>query len=252
MAFAAAGFLTVLAALVIPWWLHRRQAQASDPVVVGSLLLLQSNPAPESRHKALRYKALLVLRLLLLTLLVLAFAQPVLTAVLSAPVNSSAAPRLVVVDVSASMEPYLAQARDIAGDLLQGQAALVAAGAQLAVLEPLTADPQRHIAALAALSSSASRLNYENLPARLSTLADSLTTTGERMVIHFVSDFQLSATPAQFNTLVENLTHPLFLHEVAELSLPNWQVALSSTGEIGVQGINTPAAEVSVEVTVEG
>jgi hypothetical protein len=252
MSFVAAGFLFALFALAIPWWLHRRQAQASDPVLVGSLLLLQSSPAPESRRKTLRYRVLLALRLLLLALLVLAFAQPVLNAVLSAPAINSAPPRLVVVDVSASMQPYLAQARELAGELMQGRSALATAGAQLTVLEPLTADPQRHAAALGALTTSAASLSYENLPARLSTLADSLAASGERVSIYFVSDFQLSAAPARFNTLVDGITHPLFLNPVARTALPNWQVQFDGANEIAVRGTNTPSADVAVEVSREG
>ena len=252
MSFVAAGLLAALAALAIPWWLHRRQAQASDPVVVGSLLLLQSSPAPESRRQTLRYKVLLALRLLLLALLVLAFAQPVLKAVLSAPAVTSAPPRLVVVDVSASMQPYLAQTRELAGELMQGRSALATVGARLTVLEPLTADPQRHAAALAALTTSATGLNYENLPARLSTLADSLATSGERVSIHFISDFQQSAAPTRFNALVDGLAHPLYLIPVAQAPLPNWRVQSGRADEITVRGSHTPAAEVAVEVSLEG
>ncbi len=225
MVFAAAGFLFALVSLAIPVWLHLRRSQSGETKPVASLLLLRSGEDPLTAQRRIKDWLLLMLRIGLLLLLILAFAQPVLRGLLTQPTTSGSSPVMIAVDVSASMAPHLQGVVDRVRTLIadtQGEVALISVAAELTVLAAPDADPAERRAALSTLEVGATALDFAGLPARLSTLADSLSRPDQRMQIHLISDFQSSGIPSRFNALIDGLRHPLTLHPVSSEALPNW------------------------------
>jgi hypothetical protein len=250
MTWLAAGFLGGLAALVVPWWLHRLGRQGERVRTVGSLMLVRQSDAPQARRRVVRYRVLLALRMLLLTLLAAAFAQPRLEGIVARTPLSAGPARLVAVDVSGSMAGRMDAAVDLAGSLLEGRAALVAAGGDLTLLAPMTDTGATQAAALAGLQVTAGRLVYDGLLARLSNLAEALAEPGESVEIHLISDFQASAAPGRFNALVEGAAYPAVLHDVGGVE-PNWQVESLDAESLVVRGYRTPAASLPVTVWLD-
>lgn len=252
MAFAAAGFLLALVGLAIPWWLHRRETHNSAATTVGSLMLLREAEVPEAQRKTLHYRALLCVRLLLMLLLVVAFAEPVLESFSATPALGGTPARLIVVDTSASMTSHFSEATADAKDLLSGQAALAAAGSELTLLTPMTDSAAQQLAGLASLTPGTGRLAYGGLLARVSTLADSLVSPGQRLEVHFISDFQASAAPGRFNELIAGSTHPVTLHPIGNRERPNWRVRGDNAQLLVVEGYATPSADILLRVLAEG
>jgi hypothetical protein len=252
MVFATAGFLLALAGLAIPWWLHRRETHSSAATTVGSLMLLREAEVPEAQRRTLHYRALLSVRLLLMLLLVLAFAEPVLESFSATPAAAGVPARLVVVDTSASMTPHFSEATAAARELLSGRAALAAAGSEIALITPMTDSALQQIAGLASLAPGTGRLAYGGLLARISTLADSLASPGQKLDVHFLSDFQASAAPGRFNELIAGSTHPVTLHPIGNPERPNWRVVNDSARRLVVEGFATPAVDVPLRVLAEG
>ncbi len=70
------AYLLGLAALALPWILHRFSDQQPPIQLFPSKRFLEATTPPVSRKRTLRYRALLALRILSLLLLCLLFAQP--------------------------------------------------------------------------------------------------------------------------------------------------------------------------------
>ena len=102
MSFVAPLFLAGLAALALPWLMHRFSHQDPEQEPFPSTRFLEAVPPPVSRRRQIRHKLLLAFRCLLLALLCLAFARPWLTGG-----DNTAGGRvlhLVVLDRSLSMQ----------------------------------------------------------------------------------------------------------------------------------------------------
>ncbi len=250
MTLVAAGFLAGLLCLAVPWWLHRRDYRSATPAMVSSLLLMREAEEPQAERKVLRYRWLLAARLLLLILLVLAFAQPVLDRLAPPALGSGEPARLVAVDVSASMAAAWSDAQERAAELLRGDAALVAVGATLELRLPLGASGAEQAAALAMLEPTAARLSFEGLVARLAALADTLAGPGEVLEIHLVSDFQASAAPGRFNSLVEGASHPVVLHRV-DGTRSNYFIESFDAEGMTVAGSSTAPTELELKVWLD-
>lgn len=251
MSFAAAAFLAGLAALAVPWWLHRRDRRDEQQRPVSSLLLMRPAETPERAKKALRHRWLLALRMLLLGVLVLAFAQPMVERAMAPQTAGANLPRIIAVDTSASMRAGFAAAVNRAHALIDdlpadGRAAVVAVAAQVTVVEPLTAERAALHAAVDAVRPGVDRLRFDGLAGRLTALAGSL--TEGPVEIHLVSDFQSSAMPDQFNGLLAGAAAPVVLHPVTP-GPENWLVEQVTVGDdvrVTVRGLHTSQRQLEV------
>jgi hypothetical protein len=258
VSFVAAAFLAGLLALGVPWWLHRRETRSAEQRAVSSLFLMRPGQAAERSRKVLQHRWLLTLRLLLLAVLVLAFAQPVLERAFN-PASGAAAtlPRLVVLDTSLSMSGAFAEARRIAHDLIDampagGGAAVVGVADELTVAAAVSSDRGVLHAAVNAVQPGTARLPFDGLLARLMALAGTL--VDGTVEVHLISDFQLSAMPAQFNGLVSGARGPLVLHPVSA-EPANWYVEHIGAADqvaVSVAGRSTPARQLDVVVSAAG
>ncbi len=255
MTFLAAGFLTGLLALALPWWLHRLESRSPRTRRVSSVLLMRPADMPRQRHRTLRHRVLLGVRMLLLVLLALAFAQPLFERVLpDAGDGADSRPVLLVLDTSLSMTGSMAPARRQARRLLDAlpaavPAGVVAAASELTLLQTLTTDRARLDGAIAAAAADATRLDFDGLLGRLTALAASV--TEEPVALHLISDFQASAMPDRFNALVADGEIAVTLHPVLARA-DNWQLS-AELSEGGLRlVVHSHAAEArTVSIVVE-
>ena len=256
MSFVAAAFLTGLALLAVPWWLHRRQAGHPEQHVVSSLLLLRPSELPERSRKQVQHRWLLALRMLLVAALAVAFAQPLLERGDPAVAPADALPRLIAVDTSLSMGAGFDSARARAYDIIDGlpaggRAALVTVADELTVRAPMTRDRGALREAVGAIQPGAGRLAFDGLIGRLTALAGTLVDGAVRLEL--VSDFQQSALPAQFNGLIDGAGGPMALHPVA-VSEENWLIDAidPAADEVAVRVRGFATADRRLEVTLHG
>ncbi len=207
MSFLAAAFFTGLAALALPWWLHRVREREAAQETVASLMLMREVEEPLRTRRRIARRVLLALRLVLLTVIVLAFAQPVLE---TAAEDTSEAPigaaRLIVVDGSFSMrrddvwQAALATAQDLSNT------------APGLVRMALAADRLTLIDDLGGVDAGWSRLDYSALPNQFDAIIGALPEWPGGWRVHLVSDFQASAIPARLAAMDGDWT--MALHPV--------------------------------------
>ena len=167
MSLLAPLFLVGLAAMALPFWLHRLQTESSDRKPFSSAMLLETSEQRIHVRKKLRYFTLLALRVLCLALLAFAFARPLWTNPDTLPGPTPEGTHVVMVDTSASMgrsgvfERALALARDAIDAAPRGALVQVlGASADLREITTLSADRADHRAALGTLEVDATRLDY--------------------------------------------------------------------------------------------
>lgn len=269
MSFFAPLFLAGLGAIALPVWLHLLQTQTPERQPFSSAMLLKMSEQRIHLRRRLRYLALLALRIALIALLALAFAQPLWERSRNAVAGGDAKEHLIVVDTSLSMGEgdrmarAQAEVRDIVAGLGSGDSArLITAGDTMEILAtsaPGTeAAPDTRAALLQSvegLTAGASRLDFGALAAGVSELAGAGT---QPVVIHLISDFQVSGLPSQFGALIpralNNRSQEMVLHPLAETAPANWAVEYvrrSATGiDVGVRGFSTPARDVTLVLTL--
>ena len=211
MTFLAGAFFAGLAALAVPFLLHRMNQRLPAETAVASLMFLREVDEPARHRRALAHKALLALRLALLALVVCAFAQP-MWSVAAGGEESSAAGRLIVVDGSFSM-----QRRSVWTDAM-ATARRLRDEASGPVRFALAADTLTVTDNLAELRAGWARLDFTTLPAALDAVAAALPEVADGWQAHVLSDFQASAVPERLNALVgrEDLWRGARLHPVGE------------------------------------
>ena len=257
-------FLFGLVALALPLWLHRLHTESPEKQPFSSTRLLQTTEQRIHWRKRLRFWLLLALRLLLLVLLALAFAKPVLQ---RAPQVLAASERfhLLVIDTSLSMghgnrfEEGLAAARDViatkgAADMAQ----IVLASNDLTIATEPSADQNVLQRGLFGLGAGPGHLQLGELMDGLTGLIDDLADGNSDIVVHLISDFQVSALPTRFADLVpevgdqSNVT--LNVHPVARGDASNWTVeSIVFDGQVidvAVRSFNAEASSRTVTLTV--
>lgn len=263
MGFLTPWFLTGLAALGIPIFVHLLRKHVTIPRPVSSLMFFERGIQSSTRHHRLRHLLLFALRFALLLLLVLAFANPFLRR----PVIASGHLLLIVLDNSFSMRAGTAFAdakqqalATLAAKPRTQRAQILALGGQLSVLTQPIADGAQLRAALESIQPGDGYGNYGELGRSVRTMAEAI---HEPIDVHLFSDMQRTAMPAAFAdvTLPEGAT--LVLHSVARnAAQPNWTVAsVNAPAELSdpkdtkrsrvqavVAGFNTPEAEKSVSL----
>lgn len=253
-------FLLGALAVALPIWLHRLKTQSSDRRPFGSAMLLE--PSEERVHvkRELKYRLLLAARILLLALLAVAFAKPFLEQPPAAIADSGAGSDLVVVDTSLSMarsgvfEQARASARQVVEDAPPGATiALLAAGATLTAPLPPSPDRRAQTNAIARLQPGAARVDVGQLMQGVETRAAALPPP---VRLHFVSDFQASAMPAQFADVVPGNVASLSARVVGTGDPVNFAVTgLLQTAdgiEVTVRNEGLPDRVADVELSVNG
>jgi hypothetical protein len=199
-------FLLGLAGIALPIWLHRFARKTDQKHEFASSMFLEPSVVRRNRRREVRYWLLLAARVLLVLLLALAFAQPFLRGKVAVG-PQGATLHAIVLDTSLSMrqEGSWERAREEAGKLIGAvrgadRAMLVAADYRIRVLQEAVFgnDTGKLRGALQNLEPGYSRLDYG---AMVSSTAAWGTSPGERLVVHFISDMQQSASPLRFSDL---------------------------------------------------
>ena len=204
MSFVAPLFLAGLAALALPWLLHRFSDERPEVRPFPSDRFLEAVPPPVSRTRRLRHRALLALRVAALALLCLLFAGPLLERL---PIGGARAElRLLAIDASWSMraDERFERARDaLAGRLRalapEDEVVLVAFDDRVRTLTDEDGSAAEALDALAALEPGYARADYGALMRRLDALAAGRDVPVAATV---ATDAQASALPVRPNELV--------------------------------------------------
>lgn len=265
MGFLAPWFFAGAAALAIPLYLHLLRRHTSTPQPFSSLMFFEPRTQSSIRHRRLRYLVLLALRLALLLLLVFAFADPFI----NRPAASVTANKLLVlvVDNSFSMRTgsRLADAKREALSVLASRAPteraqVFALGSGLEAMSQPTDDSRILQSAIAAIQPTDTRGDFGDLARGLRSFSESVQ---DPIELHFFSDMQKSAMPANFADLALPANVSLTLHSVVSSSVGNWAVeSVNAPGQVWdvkkarvqavIAGYETPAATRTVSLEVNG
>lgn len=259
MGLLAPWFLLGAAAIAVPFWLHRLQAQSAERRKFSSTMLLETSEQRVHVRRRLRYLLLLASRVLLLALAIIAFAQPFLERPPKAGAVE-AGTSIIVIDTSASMgrsgvfEQAIEAATGIVDDAPGGVALQVAAaGGTLRPAHEPTSDKGAARRALDELRPEAVRMDVGQLAREIGTLAKSATAP---VTVHIVSDFQSSAMPARFADAIPPGVGRLVPYPVGTGDPVNWSVTFVRRAGAGVEvgvhawGLTDGAAD--VELTING
>lgn len=265
MGFLAPWFLIGAAAVALPLWLHLLRQYKRTPQPFSSLMFFERRVQSSVKHRRLRYLTLLALRMALLVLLALAFASPFVNR--RSEVANRRTLTVIAVDRSFSMragdrmQEAKAEARRLI-DQMPGQAL----GQVLAVdahVESLTqaATPGTGLkAAVDGIAANDRASSYGELARALRYMEQ---TSGMHLDVHFISDMQQTALPADFHELQMGRYVTLTLHRVGDAKQANWAVENTVT-PAAVDGVmtprvtaviagwNTPAATRKVSLLLDG
>jgi hypothetical protein len=226
MGFLAPWFLTGLAAVSLPVWIHLLRKYRSTPLPFSSLMFFERRTQSSIKHKRLRYITLLALRIALLILMALAFANPYVNRMVSA--SSGRHNVILAVDNSFSMRygNHLQRAKQEALQTLSRlhageKAQVLELDSQVHFLTQLTDDPAQLRAAVASIQPGDERSSYGELARTLRTLSQSMKTP---LQVHLFSDMQRSSMPPAFADVRLAPSTELVLHPVNEPRQPNWMV----------------------------
>jgi hypothetical protein len=265
MGFLAPWFLAGIAALAVPFYVHLLRRHTTTPRPFSSLMFFERRTQSSIKHRRLRYLFLLSLRALLLALLVLAFANPFINRT-AANMNADKL-QLLVIDNSFSMRAgmRLADAKTEALSVLSSRrpsdhAQVMSLGSRIQVLTQPSLDSGALRTAVDSIQPGDSRASYGELSRAVRSLAESVHTPIE---LHFFSDMQKSAMPANFSELALPANVSLVLHSVTKDSAPNWTVeSVNAPGQVWdpkkvrvqavIAGFGTPAAARTVSLIVNG
>jgi len=251
MSFAAPLFLLGLAALLVPWLLHRLNQHDAPEHDFPSSLFLEPTTAISSRKKNLRYLKLLALRLLFLTLLCLLFAEPAFKR-LNELLGEDDILHLIVVDKSYSMRESgnwsdaKETVADIVKDLKTGSSMqLMSAGAKLQIDTDITANSDSLLKAMSSMAPGFERLEYGELMRELSAYS----AEQELAVhVHLVSDMQSSAVPARAGELINREFASLDLYQVKYLRENR---RLSESDAINAEPVSADTDNAAIRATVK-
>ncbi|QNI31434.1 BatA domain-containing protein [Alloacidobacterium dinghuense] len=268
MGFLAPWFLTGLAALGVPVFVHLLRKHVTTPRPVSSLMFFERGIQSSTRHQRLRYLLLFALRSALLLLVVFAFAEPF---VRRAATGANEHELLIVLDSSFSMRAgtRFADARQQALALLAAKppsqkAQVIALGGQIEMLTQPISDEAQLRSALESIQLGDGHANFGELGRTIRAMAD---TSHRPIDLHLFSDMQRTAMPANFADMMLPPNATLVLHDVAKgTAPPNWTVErVTAPAELAdpkdpkrsrvqavVAGFGTPAAEKTVSLVING
>jgi Aerotolerance regulator N-terminal/von Willebrand factor type A domain len=268
MGFLAPWFLGGLVALGVPIFVHLLRRHVAVPRPVSSLMFFERGLQSSTRHHRLKHLILFALRAALVLLIVLAFANPFVRRVAA---NAKGRLLLIVLDDSFSMRAgtRFADAKQqalaaLAAKPASQMAQVMTLGGQLQILTQPISDQAQLRSALESVQPGDGHTSFGELGRGIRALAESSHTGVD---VHFFSDLQRSAMPANFADLVLPANATLALHSVASgTAVPNWTVeSVDTPAELSdpkdprhsrvraiVAGFGTPAAIKSVALIVNG
>jgi hypothetical protein len=268
MGFLAPWFLGGLALLGVPIFVHLLRRHVAVPRPVSSLMFFERGLQSSTRHHRLKHLILFALRAALVLLIVLAFANPFVRRVAA---NAKGRLLLIVLDNSFSMRAgtRFADAKQQALAALavkpaSQMAQVMALGGQLQILTQPVSDVAQLRSALDGVQPGDGHASFGELGRGIRALAESSHTGVD---VHFYSDMQRSAMPANFADLVLPANATLTLHPVASgTAQPNWTIeSVDAPAELSdpkdprhsrvravVAGFGTPGASKSVALVVNG
>jgi hypothetical protein len=182
-------------------------------------MLLEAGEPRRVLAKTLQYLLLLALRIAVLALLVLAFVQPTLWRPPEATASGAARLHIIVLDTSASMAAgdRWDRALDAAGDIVdalerEDRAELIAAGRVVEVVTAPTLDRGALRQSFATVEPGVFPLDFGQLMRAL----DGVVRGAEfPVVLHLVTDAQLTGLPMRFGELAPRSAVELVIHDIA-------------------------------------
>jgi hypothetical protein len=266
MGFFTPWFLTALAGVALPLYLHLLKKLKSTPRRWASLMFFESRTQSSTHHRRLDHLLLLALRLLWLVLLILAFASPFINRSAAALTNNRL--MLLVIDNSFSMRggTRLTDAKAAAINVLSGKGAargqVAAFGSQLRLMTQPIEDQSALRAAVQAIEPGDGHGNFGELARAVRAMAESVRTPIE---LHLFSDMQRSELAAGFSDMALPANVQLVTHAVVTKAEPNWTVeSVDAPGQVWgkdakpvhvqavIAGFGTPAAQRTVSLVVNG
>jgi hypothetical protein len=247
--FLAPLFLLGLIAIGAPLWLHR--VARANPVqhAFPSLMLLEASETQRTAKRTLRYWLLLLARIALLLAVVLAFAGPVWKKQTALPIAVETTLHAILIDASLSMqrgqqwERALATAQEVLETVRSPDQVMVvrAAGRRMDVIqEPVSArDAGAVRAALLSLQPGIERLDFGYA---MNTAEQWLRKPRPPVVLHVISDFQLSGAPLRFADLEPPSGSRLVMHDVAARDAANVWIEAATLSATDARTINVTVA----------
>jgi hypothetical protein len=268
MGFLAPWFLTGVAALGIPVFVHLLRKHVTLPRSVSSLMFFERGIQSSTRHRRLKYLLLFALRFALLLLVILAFAQPF---VRRAATSTNDRLLLIVLDDSFSMRAgtRFAEAKQQALAVLTAKpsaqkAQVIALGGQVEILtQPIIDEAQLRLA-LESIRPGDGHASFGELGRSIRAIVEK---TQSPIDLHLFSDMQRTAMSASFADMVLPSNVAFVLHDVAKgKAPPNWTIeSISARAQLSdprdtkqsrvqaaVAGFNTPEAVKTIELVVNG
>jgi hypothetical protein len=267
MGFLAPWFLTGLAALGVPVFVHLLRKHVTIPRPVSSLMFFERGIQSSTRHRRLKYFLLLTLRLALLLFVVLAFSDPFLRR----PANLTEHLQVIVLDNSYSMRAgtRFLDARQQALNLLAAKprsqrAQIMSLGGAPQLLTQPTSDSDLLRSTLESVQVGDSHSSFGDLGRAVRALSE---TSRQAIDLHLFSDMQRTAMPGNFADLVFPSNVKLTLHQTGKAtSAPNWTIdsvnapteltdpkdVTRSRVQTTVVGFGTSEAERTVSLVVNG
>jgi hypothetical protein len=232
-----------LLAIGLPLWLHRLSAENPNRQRFSSLMLLEAGEPRRVLAKTLQYLLLLALRIAVLAFLVFAFVQPTLWRPAQEASSGSARMHIIVLDTSASMAAgdRWDRALDAADDVIdtlerEDRAELVAAGRVVEIVTAPTLDRAALRQSLATVEPGVFPLDFGQLMRAL----DGIVRGSELpVVLHLVTDAQLTGLPTRFGELAPQEAVELVVHDVA-----------GSEGNVAIETLSGSALDGSLTATV--
>lgn len=228
MSFLAPAFLAGLLAIGLPIWLHRLSADNPNRKPFSSVMFLEAGEPQRVLARTIRYLLLLAFRIGILAALVLAFMQPAFWRDPAAGAVGGQRLHVVVVDTSASMGAgdRWDEAQDTAVDLIDSlpisdPVQLIAAGRILEVVTSATLDKPVARQSVQTLEPGPFHVDFGQLTRAL----DGVLRSAELpVVLHFVTDAQVSGMPTPFAQLAPTEPVEIVIHSVASAAEPNFAV----------------------------
>lgn len=240
MGFLAPVLLAGIAAMVLPWWLHRLQSKSSERRRFPSTMLLENAERQVHVQRRLKYRILMAIRMLLLLILFLAFARPYMSR--DTLTNAENVPALLIDDSFSMRGIDIAATANGLLDLgpAPAQWVLLIPGQTAQMVDRSTLDQR-----LATFSAGFQRRDYAELIGQLDD-------TDLPSRVHFLTDLQGSALPARFADMVSGtqLVLPPYPLPQANVFVRNVSVN-GNRVDVDVSGRvddDQPAAQVSLRI----
>lgn len=227
-------FLLGLFGIAFPWWLHRLEMQTTEREKFATTRFLEASKKRIHVQRKLRYLLLMALRMLFLAFLAFAFARPILFDDPEAVIGDDNVHHVIVVDTSFSMHANgrLDAARDRVESILDNMesgdvASLYTASTAVATLSEATGSADDIRAQLPSLAADNGRLDIGSMVASLNGLLED---SGAAVVLHVISDFQLSGQSVRFADMIPDVVNgrPVTLDVQALASAPTPNATVES------------------------